>query len=62
MITKAKAKENGVNLDSVDICRQIRNLAQLDRIQLDESVHRDNPYNKHLFSYIEYCELDPKEY
>lgn len=62
MITKAQAKENGVNLDTVDLCRQIRHLAQLQRIELDESVHRDNPYNKHLFSYIEYCGLSPKDF
>lgn len=62
IITRTQAKERGVNLDMVDVCRQIRRLAQLDRITLDESVHRDNPYNKHLFSYIEYCELEPLDY
>lgn len=62
MITKKQAKENGVNLDAVDYCRQIRNVARAEHVVLDEAVHRDNPYNKHLFSYIEYCGLDPKEY
>ena len=62
IISKKEAKENGVNLDCVDYCRQIRNLAQLDRVKLDENIHRTNNANKHLFSYIEYCELDPLQF
>ena len=62
LITKKQAKENGVNLDAVDYCRQIRNVARAEHVVLDKAIHRDNPYNKHLFSYIEYCGLDPKEY
>lgn len=62
VITKKEAKEHGINLDSVDYCRQIRNLAALDRVELDESIHRDNKFNRHLFSYIEYCGLDPKDF
>lgn len=62
IITKKEAKDNGVNLDMIDICRTIRNLAQTDNISLDESIHKENAYNKHLFSYIEYCGLDVKEY
>ena len=30
IITRAQAKKRGVNLDMVDMCRQIRRLAQLD--------------------------------
>ena len=62
MITRKKAIENGVNLDTVDYCRQIRNVARAEHVVLDESVHGVNPYNKHLFSYIEYCGLEPKDY
>ncbi len=62
IISKKEAKENGVNLDMVDVCRQIRNLAKLDRVRLDENIHNENKFNKHLFSYLLYCEVDPKTY
>ena len=61
VITSAEAEQNGVSMDTVGVCRQIRNLARLDRIMLDESDHRSG-LNKHLFSYIEYCGLDVREY
>ena len=62
IISKKQAIEDGVNLDNVVYCRQIRRLAALDRITLDESIHSVNEYSKHLFSYIEYCGLNPKDY
>ena len=62
IITKKQAKEHGINLDSVDYCRQIRRLAQLDRVRLDDSEHNINKENRHLFSYIEYCGLEPLDF
>lgn len=61
LITVADAEQNGVSMEMVGICREIRKLAKLDRIQLDESTHRSD-LNKHLFSYIEYCGIDVKSY
>lgn len=61
LITVVEAEENNISMGMVRICREIRNLAKLDRMQLDVSVHR-NGLNKHLFSYIEYCGVDPTEY
>ncbi len=61
VITAAEAERNGVSLETVAVCKQIRNLAKLDRIALDESGHRSG-LNKHLFSYIEYCGLDVRDY
>lgn len=60
-ITVIEAEQNGVSMDMVKKCREIRNLAKLERIELDESIHRSG-LNKHLFSYIEYCGLDVREY
>lgn len=45
----------------VGICREIRNLAKLGRIQLNETTHRSG-LNKQLYSYIEYCGIDVKDY
>lgn len=61
VISVKEAAENGVGMSMVNICRQIRKLAKLDRLSLDESTHRSG-LNRHLFSYIEYCGLDVKEY
>lgn len=61
VITEAEAEQNGVSLETVGMCKQIRNLAKLDRIKLDESEHRSER-NKHLFSYMEYCGLDVRDY
>lgn len=61
VITAAEAEQNGLSLDTVAVCRQIRNLARLDRLALDESEHRSG-LNKHLFSYIEYCGMDVRGY
>jgi hypothetical protein len=60
-ITVVEAEENGVSMEMVRVCREIRRLAMLDRISLDESEHRSG-LNRHLFSYIEYCGMDVREY
>lgn len=61
MITVIEAEENGVSMEMVRVCKEIRKLAKLDRIKLDETIHR-NGLNKHLYSYIEYCGIGVKEY
>lgn len=61
IITVTEAEENGVSMDMVRICREIRKLAKLDRLKVDETVHRSG-LNKHLYSYIEYCGVDVKDY
>lgn len=61
MISVIEAEQHGVSMAHVKICRDIRRLAAIDRIKLDETLHRSG-LNKHLFSYIEYCGLDVKEY
>lgn len=61
VVTAAEAERNGVSLEMAAVCKQIRNLAKLDRIMLDESEHRSG-LNKHLFSYIEYCGLNARDY
>lgn len=60
-ITIIEAEQNGVSMEMVKRCKEIRRLAKLERIELDDSIHRSG-LNKHLFSYIEYCGLDVKEY
>lgn len=61
IISIMEAEQNGVSMENVKVCRDIRNLATIDRIKLDETLHRSE-LNKHLFSYIEYCGLDVREY
>lgn len=61
IITVLEAEQNGVSMEMVRICREIRNLAKLERIQLDATTHRSG-LNKHLYSYIEYCGIDVKTY
>lgn len=61
VITVLEAEQNGVSMAMVRVCKEIRKLAKLDRIQLDESVHRSG-LNKHLYSYIAYCGMDVKNY
>ena len=61
IITVLEAEQYGVSMEMVGTCREIRKLAKLDRIQLDESIHR-NGLNKHLYSYIEYCGVNVKSY
>lgn len=61
MITVKEAEKNGVSMENVKVCRKIRNLAKLDRIKLDDTLHRST-LNKYLFSYIEYCGMNVKDY
>lgn len=60
-VTVVEAEQNGVSMETVRVCKEIRKLAQLDRITLDESTHRSG-LNKHLYEYIAYCGMDVKEY
>lgn len=60
-ITVIEAEEKGISMEMVRVCKELRKLAKLDRIQLDETVHRSG-INKHLYSYIEYCGLNVREY
>ena len=39
IITVLEAEQYGVSMEMVGTCREIRKLAKLDRIQLDESIH-----------------------
>ena len=61
IIKVPEAEQNGISMKMVGICREIRNLAKLDRIQLNETTHRSG-LNKQLYSYIEYCGIDVKDY
>lgn len=61
IITVLEAEQNGVSMEMVRICKEIRDLAKLERIQLDNTIHRSG-LNKHLYSYIEYCGIDVKTY
>ncbi len=61
IINVSEAEQNGISMKMVGICREIRNLAKLDRIQLNETTHRSG-LNKQLYSYIEYCGIDVKDY
>lgn len=61
VVTVLEAMQHGISMDMVNVCRDIRKLAKLDRIQLDETIHRSG-LNKHLYSYIEYCGIDVKSY
>ena len=45
----------------VGICKKLRKLAKLDRLQLDETTHRSQ-LNLHLFKYIKYCGMSPLDY
>lgn len=56
-ITYEYAQQNGIDTSKIAVCRKLRNLAKLDRVQLDETEHRSG-LNRHLFDYINYCGLD----
>ena len=45
----------------VKLCKRIRHLANLDRITLDVSEHRDDK-NKHLFKYLDYCGVSKEDF
>lgn len=61
VISVIEAEKNGVSMETVKVCKDIRKLATIDRIKLDETLHRSE-LNKHLFSYIEYCGMDVRDY
>lgn len=61
VITVPEAEQYGISMEMVGICREIRKLAKLDRLRLDETTHR-SVLNKHLYSYIAYCGEDIKTY
>lgn len=62
-ISAEEARKIGVDLTYVGVCKKLRKLAKLDRLQLDETMHRSNlNLNLHLFKYIKYCGLSPLEY
>lgn len=45
----------------INVCKKIRQLAQLDRISLDISEYRD-ARNTHLFKYLDYCGVDKETF
>lgn len=61
VLTIDEVTANGVSLENVNVCRQIRKLAQSDGLTVDTSMHRSG-LNLHLLSYSEYCELGIKQY
>lgn len=56
-LTFEDLKQRGIDTSTIKVCRTIRNLAKLERLQLDISDHKNN-LNKHLFDYIAYCNRD----
>ncbi|MCM1223890.1 MAG: hypothetical protein NC548_56500 [Lachnospiraceae bacterium] len=56
-VTYEMLESKGIDTSMIKVCKQLRNLAKLDRLAIDESEHRSG-LNKHLFDYIEYCGLD----
>ena len=50
-----------VDLSMVPICSKIRKLAKLDRITLDDTVHRSG-LNKHLLAYLAYCGINELDF
>jgi hypothetical protein len=56
-LTYSDLEERGIDTSNIAVCKKLRNLAKLDRIKLDDTTHRSG-LNKHLFDYIEYCDLD----
>lgn len=61
ILTVSEVEANGVSMSNVKICKEIRRLAQLDRLKIDDSTHRSG-LNLHLLSYLRYCDLDIKTY
>ena len=41
-ISAEEARKIGVDLTYVGVCKKLRKLAKLDRLQLDETMHRNN--------------------
>lgn len=56
-LTYNDIQQNGIDITIIRVCKEIRQLAKLDRISLDEAEHR-NRLSKHLYDYIEYYSLD----
>lgn len=56
-LTNEEVEVLGIDLSSVEVCRKVRRLANLDRLRLDVSEHYST-LNKHLFSYLDYCDID----
>ena len=54
-------KELDTDLSMVPICSKIRKLAKLDRITLDDTVHRSG-LNKHLLAYLAYCGINELDF
>ena len=52
-------EDNEANI--INVCKKIRQLAQLDRISLDISEHQD-ARNTHLFKYLDYCGVDKETF
>ena len=40
IISIMEAEQNGVSMENVKVCRDIRNLATIDIIKLDETLHK----------------------
>lgn len=55
-ISAEEARKIGVDLTYVGACKKLRKLAKLDRLQLDETMHRSN-LNLHLLSIAGYLHL-----
>ena len=52
-----------VDAELVNVCSKIRQLAKLDRIEVEEEEHSsNNGLNTHLFDYIRYCGKDVKSF
>lgn len=56
-LTYDDARQKGIDTSMIKVCKKLRHLAKLDRISLDETEHKSG-LNRHLFDYIEYCNLD----
>ena len=53
-INKELAESAGVDFRTVDVCRKIRRLAKLDRIEI-EKASLENSQNETMLKYVEYC-------
>ena len=60
-ITEDDAYELNIDTSMIKACKKIRNIAKLDRLSIDETVHRSG-LNKHLFNYIEYLGFKPLDF
>ena len=51
----------GIDTSMIAVCKKIRNLAKLDNVELDETMHWSG-LNKHLFNYLLYCGYNVLDY